>query len=338
MSDSIVPQSPSDFDYSGYLLFEPYQTSVRDRLDVKNIEEAEQSLTKLLPEFEQGTPQDPGDGFRQLSLRQLAAEAGMLNKYAELNKTGALRYINESFEKSKAYHQGELIEAQTIHRESNEIYWNYPDFLFLRGSKKQRENSLRRLRSLLVDSLYLEQISFEPEFLLWVLYMYYLGEELELGEVQRVHDVVHSGEIDNLGSSINIADSTDVLSSLPVIHGILHDQDISEIEGIFNRGNLPLRVRISEDSIHLKISDGVLSDRSSFERILISIDFVTNLCKTYMNWSSLSPEDRYPPPAFFEDIYEQAMERGIEVDSVPSSVIEKYRELRQGSPDGNDRI
>jgi len=327
MSDPEKSGPTTGFDYSGYLLFEPFQTKVQGRLDAGSVEVVEDEISRSLPTFERGSPESPGNGFEILDIEK-TQDIALPDQELNLRDVISFKHSRESFELVEVYEQGEYKEASTVSIDSVDVYWKYPNFIYIRGSKENSKKTFSRLRNLFVDSLYIKRINFEPEFLLWLFYKHYQDESAGRIDIVRLQDAVLSGERDEFGSENKISESTDVLSSSTVLTGLLHGKDLIEIEGGFRHNTGIIVVNIKNDRVHIKSSSGAISQQSSVERISTAISFLTNLCNTYSNWAELPAKDRYPPPQFFREVYQDALENGIEVNSISSDVLQRYANLR----------
>jgi hypothetical protein len=328
MSERGESESSATFDYSGYLIFEPFQTKVQGRLEVDPSDEAKHEIDQHLPTFERGTPESPANGFEIIDIRKKLENSGILNQYSEVKDTISFKHIREAFELVEVYEDGEYVEAPTVSINTVDVYWNYPNFIYLKGAKAGREKTFSRLRNLFVDSLYMKKISFDHEFFIWLFYKHYLDEDAEGVHIDQFHDVVLTGESDEFGRENKIMGSSDVLSSSTVLSGLLHGKELTKIEGAFRHNTGTIIASISNEKVHIKSGSGSIAQKSSIERISTAISFLTDLCRAHSTWTKLPPEDKYPPPQFFRELYEDALDQGTEVKSISSDVLYKYADLR----------
>jgi len=327
MSDHEDSEPPDRFDYSGYLLFEPFQTKVQGRLDASSIENVEDEIGRSLPTFERGSPESPGNGFEIMDIEKNVEELTFPGQELNFEDVISFKHSRESFELMEVYEDGEYVEAPTVSINSVDVYWKYPSFMYIRGSKVECKETFSRLRNLFVDSLYIKRTNFEPEFLMWLFYKHYQNKSAGKIEIDRLHDAVLSGEVDEFGSENKITESANLLSSSTLLTGLLHGKDLTEIEGGFKHNTGIVRVSIKNDRVHIK-SSGMISHQSPVERISTAVSFLTDLCNTYSNWADLPHQDKYPPPQFFREVYQDALENGIEVKSISSEVLQRYANLR----------
>lgn len=317
-----------EYSYDGYLIFTPFRTEIQGSLSDLEDSEVESQLAKRLPQYSDGSPHEPGEGFKRVSFRELLEEEDLYQQYPNLESIAHLRHIRESYQTARAFDDGESKQVQLRSTDSTDVFWSYPQFVFLRGPLSSKDRTLTRIRSLLIDSLYVESIEFDTEFFTWLLYKHESDDSLDFASLRSIHDATLSGAADAYGSLNEVSGSVDVLSSLPVLSGILQGKQVTRIEGAFNYEGKVLQVEVAQDTVSVKASKGSMTNMTSVERMSASISFLIDLCQMYSNWESMPPTQRYPPTEFFENIHEKALRQGIDIQYIPEEVLRKYEVMR----------
>jgi len=314
------------FEYEGRLVFNGlFQT------DVGNVDYS--GILEQLPTYHQGSPTDPGHGFAKIDLEDWIGVDSLLEPELEAlaDETIAFRYIVEE------YHEEEFVDIEgntevAYSRSTNtvDVYWLFPDFLFLRGTKNNVQEVKNYLRQL-SHEIQLNKMEFEPDFLIWIFYKYYSNQNLrDRFRVHRLTDAKITGEHDVFGKKRRISDSTDLIKSPSVLTAILRGEDLMTLGSHFSSGSFD---KVSADisaggRIHVKAQSGSIQDSRPLRRILISLRFIENLSSTYIQWENLEPRDKYPPVIFFEELYGELDELGISVDFALDRVIDEYNAKR----------
>lgn len=128
--------STPSFEYDGYLVFTPALVkysggSSGDR----------ETIIDSLPEFEQGTPENPQNGFQlgdfpYYALNDSHINSGIKHKFRDLLY---IRYISESYNEVEAYSNGNMRSVYARNVDKSGIFWFDPKLALLRGKKQSSE-------------------------------------------------------------------------------------------------------------------------------------------------------------------------------------------------------
>ncbi|TKX55654.1 hypothetical protein EXE43_17430 [Halorubrum sp. SS5] len=328
----------NEFSYSGYLIF----NSVLEFEDDSNIY-SDDSVTTVeseihddLPEFEPGSFSQPGDGFELLSIRDYIRDDEEVDEELEAIADDLLgiRYQHEDFIEQEAEVDGErrIVHIPTIN--SVDAYWVHPEFIALRGQKGEMESAKERLQRVLSTGVLLREIQFDADFLLWLFYKYRTGDDLTSGlGIRKLTDSEAKGREDYFGRSNIVSDSQNLGQSTPLLIGILRQKSVSMLEGFFTMDGVQIAAKIEKTKIHVKASKGAISETTNDTlRVALAIRFVRELVELYEHWESLDPVDKYPPFEFFEGIYEECINQGVRIDTIPDTLLRRFANLRDEPP------
>jgi hypothetical protein len=321
-----------EFAYDGRLVFNGiYSTAVLDS-DFDFDEIVRQELT----DFSEGDIGAPGRGYRTLPFLEMVSDEPRVSTQIEdlLDQIHALQYVEEVWEYQEVDVDGEIQEAPTKTGESSfDAFWARPDYLFVRGDKTEASQAGELLSATLDEYLNITEISFSPDFLLWIFSKEKNNEGLPGPlSVNMLTDArFESDEPDLFGQQGRVADSTDVTKSTPVLMGILRQMGIMELEGVFSIAGVFIRARISsEGRVHV-LADHAIQGSPDIERMAISIAFLKEFIDLFDQWERMENERKYPPEQFFEDIYKECERQGVEIRFSIDDVIREY--MQKGGPE-----
>lgn len=324
------PDSPEEFEYSGWLSFYPFKTEVKENFpEAAPRTEIEWTLENKLPEYEQGNPASPGDGFRIANTPELLQQMNSPRDYSNISHLVHINYVRERYQKKMAYDEDEddFVETSTVEISTSDLFWIYSQYLFIRASKQDCDRVHSRMRSMLVNSLRVDSLSFERDFFIWLLYKDYQSENINhnLG-LRQIQSIQVEGS-DGFGEQQEFSDlrSSSEAALLPLLEGNTPES----IEATFLYQGSDLVVNISRNRIQVLASRGALQELSDLERMTFALSFVTEFTSLYDQWKHLAKEDKYPPVSFFKEIYRAAVEKGFETEGISQSLIEKYRQVRE---------
>jgi hypothetical protein len=316
------------FEYNGRLVFNGLY-----RLDLRETEISREDVFSTFPEYQRGTPADPGKGFSHIQFDEY-------EEYTELDPELSysvdniiyIKYKKEKFtEEELVNSEGEIETVFARDLNTVDIFLILPDCILFRGAKAEVQEAMAEVSTILNSTANLEHIDFHSDFLLWLFYIHEENEYLssEIG-IERLTDAKVSGERDVFGSTRRISGSTDILKSPPVITAILQNETLETIGGYFvYRDANYLSADISNSGrIHIK-SRADIKQSGQLHRITLSISFIKEILDTYYEWQQLEPENRYPPIDFFERLYEQLREEGVSLEVPLDEVIEVYTKKRE---------
>ena len=320
------------FEYQGYLLFNGiYKTDFIGEEYHGGKNEASGQLSKDLPEY-RDTDQSSSEGYLPLNLREALFDDPSISEELETvaDQIIANRYVYETRDTVDAYYNGDEIQAEVPSRNDADIYWEYPDYLYLRGSKDDVDETREKTFKVLQGNVKYTPIDFDGDFLLWLYYKTYEGQGLPTRlSVDRFTDTEITGDRDAFGETNSVDDSTDLEVCIPMIAGILRDKSISMLQGYYDLYNqYKLKAQVGSGRVHIKATEGDIQTATDSRRMAISLAYLSELLELHGHWQNLPPTDKYPPRSFFEDLYQTAQDQGIEIESISQDVLDKYGGLR----------
>ncbi|MFW6041242.1 MAG: hypothetical protein ACOC85_05345 [Thermoplasmatota archaeon] len=326
----MVEKEDNGFEYQGNLIYNRiYRTDLGEKdipfKDMKTIFE------ENLPEFSQGTPENPGSGYRNMNLKYYLDETEIgKNILKERENLVSIRYIYEKWMEREIPTNGGR-EVRQIPEERNvDVYWVYPNYVFVRGQKRPSKKTGKVIQEK-VPRIEFDRIKFHKDFLLWIIYKYEEGEIIDKKmEVKSLTDSETRGDRDNYGKRQIVHGSTDIAKSLPIIIGILRKKELSMLEGTFKFKNRLVNAEIDTGGrIYLKVSrSAFLKDVNDITRILTSIEFMREFIDLYEGWKKLPNKEKYPPLKFFRNLYEEAKNGGIQINFSIENLLQEYAEKR----------
>ena len=297
-----------------------------------------------LPEFTEGTAEEPGSGYiigpdpqEDLNIENLSTEEkeilSNIEKYTDSFKHEIFdfEYNVESWTESEADVDGERRSVYIPEMDSAEGNWSDNGVLLIRGNataitelKKSLENKMERYIS--IDSL-----EFDNDFFLWIFSKHYKSEDID-HEIDIVDiDSMQVGT--GTGSGIYRSRMRSEGDSHPeVFNSILSGGSIRRIRLIVTVGNgisvlfeasAPSGIEISVDSDY--------REYSKYTSLKSTIAF--KFTELYKRWRSMDDKDKYPSPKFFLENIDKA----DSIDSNVGEVVEEYslkRNQVQSLPEG----
>ncbi|WP_227380866.1 hypothetical protein [Haladaptatus halobius] len=315
------------FSYDGLLVFNGlYTTNVLDA----NFD-FDQVIEEDLTDFSKGSIERPGRGYRVLPFADFVSDDPEIGRQIKdlLGDVHALRHLEEKWELRETIRDGTTEQVPTIReRSSFDVYWAFPDYLFIRADKTKAETAGELLSLTLDEYLSMNEIEFDPDFLLWLFAKEKNSEGLPGNlSINMLTDAeIRGSEPDLLGQRSKVDDSTDITKSALVLINVLQQKAFVALEGVFGLSDKFVRARVSNDGrVHVK-ADHAIHGSSDIERMAISIAFLREFTSLYESWKGLDDEYRLPPLEFLTDIYEECKRQGVEVTFSIDSVIEEYRQ------------
>lgn len=336
----------SEFEYDGRLIFNGlYHTPVKSHLqESTDPETIRDELRDDLPQFSRGTPQSPSKGYRDLDLEQYVENSEL---FAEGDTLADLpeQIIDHQFVREKFEGKAEVVDengnAQTgfvRNPYQTYMYWFYPDYLFLQGSKKDVENTGPEINSQL-DAFRFKPLRLHFDFLLWLLYQDWEQNSLPNSlSILRWTDAKAEGDKDAFGEVNEVKGSIDLLRSTSFIDAILQQKRPSMVEGVFSVASNEIRVRLYDGGeIGPKNTTGGkvqimaqedIEETPDLHRVLVALDFLSDLGELYVHWQQLDNDEKYVPPTFFEDLRDQADGEGVDITYSRQGLVEEYLDKR----------
>lgn len=337
MSDSTAIED--DYEYPGWLVFNGlFKTAVHGEGSM-----SPQDIVDSFTEYMPGSPNEPADGFELIELPDKLQRMGELSEETEDFARGlhSIQYVDEDWVEQLGYDEygNETMYFLPNHDEVR-IYWDYVnDVMIFKGRKQLLERKQDDLMAAMSGDVKMDSISFDFDFFLWILYKQYQEEPLSADlRVRRITRSSTAAETkDNMGAG-HVKDSNNVLKSVLLIASVLSGKKIDEIQGDFIMGNHQVKALIEfGGKVHVKVTDSPLSTLSDLRRMGISLRFLSEMVNLFDDWERLDPEERYPPPSFFDDMAQNAEEEGWEPRFDPEEVKARYERKRQGTRDGTSR-
>jgi len=335
MSD--VTTIEEEYEYPGWLVFNGlYKTSeYHDRSG------STEDIVDSFSGYTRGSPNSPQSGFELIDVSNKLQQMGELNEATENFAQGlhSLRYVDEDWVEQIGYDESGTEKMYYLpNHDEIRIYWDYiNDVMIFKGQKQLLKRKEGDVREALAGDVRLESVSFDFDFFLWILYKQYKNEPLSAD--LRVRQITQTSTAterpDNMGAG-SVENSHNVLRSVLLIASVLGGKKIDEIQGDFILGNNKIKALIEfGGKVHVKVSDSPLSTLSELRRMGISLQFLSEIVNLFQDWEHLDPEDRYPPPSFFDDMAENAEDEGWEPRFDPAEVKDRYERKRQGTGDSS---
>lgn len=320
------PLSNGQFSYDGRLVFNGlYATKLLDAdFDLEHV------VTNELKDFSRGTTDNPGSGYHMLNIAERAHESPEIPRQIEdfVHDVYGIRYRYEEWTEGEVASNGDGTEYRSIRStDSIDVYWHFPDYLFIKGTKTEAEKAGNRINSKFGDYVQTREIGLSPDFLLWILSKYKNNEDLsdELS-ANLLSDARIEGDEDRFGRSNRVDDSTDIAKATTILMGILRGKQMAFLEGIFGMHGQFVKARIETGGrVHIKADQDIVG-ANHLKRMSLAVTFLTELVKVYEYWKDLNPKDKYPPVEFFENLYEECERQGAEITFPADDVIETYRQ------------
>lgn len=310
------------FDYEGRLVFN--DISKADLTDPDK-------LFERLPEYREGSPSEPGEGFIKLNMKKVEARPYLGPDLDQsLGDRIAFRYKKEIYSEEEVVKpNGEIENAFSRSLKTADIFWVRPGYLIYRGRKEAVDDLRSVVGDLLETGEAVSPIALDHDFLIWILYMHEQNKVFSSDlRIDRLTDVKIIGSSDDFGTTSRISGSSEIVRNSTLIESILQGDQIETLGGYFIHNNIILSADIStKGRVHVK-TKAELQQATPFERVLISLLFIREVLNTYEIWQQMDNEDKYPPESFFKHIYQRLHSQDVESEPPIDSVVEKYAEKR----------
>lgn len=316
-----------DFEYDGYLVFNGlYETNIVDAgFDFEEIVDDE------LKDYSRGNPDNPNDGYESLDFGGLLNQSRILSEQLKklVSEVKAIRHKYEEWEDRELPH-GDT--ESTLRTRSYDIYWDFPDYIAVKGDKTQAKRASELLGHKLRDFITSRKIEFEPDFLLWMFYKDMVEEHLtETLSTSLLSDAYIEGEEDRYGKEVSVDRSTDVTKSTNILSGILRNRDLIGLEGVFESHGFFVKANIEVGGrVHIKVAQSI-EEANDLERIATSIVFLHDLLEAYTSWEEMPGDDKYPPTSFFENVDSECKRQGDEPTFSWEGTVQEYQAKRDGT-------
>lgn len=320
--------SPKEFEYDGQLVFNGIHIT-----DVLEDDVKPQRIVENLPEFEQGMADDPGSGYTDLNVEELISDADWMDNElkAVAENLSSFRYLYEDWYEREADVDGERRLVHVNRIKDVDIYWAYPDYMFFRGQQTDSDQTESDIVDELDGKARLDTVTFDEDFLLWILYKYRNDDDLTPTLRPRLlTDCQTTGDEDNYGGRNEVGDSADISKSVPLLDGILRGKDLAMLEGDFVVHDNHVTAKVeSRGRVHVKASKGDVRSANPLRRVTLSLQFLIEFTSLYEQWrNDMANTDKYPPDDFFTDIYNECDTQGNHITYSIKPVRDEYRRKR----------
>jgi len=319
------------FEYQGRLVFNSIQFS-----DVNggSPEELRDRLLDELPSFSTGKPANEGDGYSSLDLSDYVEQTDLFdNNLAKIAKEIIdLEYKYETYPTEAVEvvdTDGTEIAAFPRSIKSAYVYWDYPDHLFIQGSKTKAGEVTPKVNTAFGEDVDLNSVEFDSEFLLWLYYKHYYGQSIP-GDISidGLTCAEVEGDLPDFGRSNRVDNCRNISQSIPVIAAVLQDMRFSMIEGNFLIDDYTIDVELHTEGRAQVKAQMDLQDMSKLNRILVTLRFLSELSELYQNWGSFDAGEKYPHPEFFADLRQEAVDQNAEFNFDFDGLVRHYADLR----------
>lgn len=346
-----------EFEYSGSLVFNGiYRTELTEDLRGESGSEEElrnQLEQNLQPKFERGRPGNPSKGYRSLDLVDYVEQRKEIDSDLEelARNTIDQQYILEEYEAN-----AEVVDADGTPVDADDgefvrtpyetyMFWNVPEYMFLKGSARTVNKTAPEINGALRGSVRQEALSFEYDFLLWLLYKYY-NDNNGFGQNLNIHRMTAAkaeGDRDTFGAENRVDESLNLVRSTSFIESILQRKMPTMVEGVFNVQEYNLRAKIysgPKDDVKNRggkvwiLAQEDIENKSDLSRLLVALRFLSEIAGLYTEWENLDKTDRFVPPTFFTELRDIGREEDVDIQFALDDLIEEYLEKRD--EDWND--
>lgn len=315
-----------EYDYDGHLVFNGiYTTEVK-----KDGARFNYIVNEVLNNYTKGSPDKPSSGYKMLNFGEMIEKANTVPKNLSetLSDVRGMRYQYEDWE-SKENQDGEQVPVVDVG--SFDIYWDYPNFLFIKGNKSQASQGSQIINYKMDSYINSKKIEFNPQFLLWLFYKNKKDRNIQTGlSISILTDASIEGKReDRFGKEVSVDKSSNVTKSTSVLTGILRRKDLKALEGIFSDGGNYIKASIEVGGrVHVKVAEDI-SDVKPIERMSMALSFLRKLVTTYERWENKPVEEKYPPGSFIEEIYNECKRQGVEPVFSFDRVRDKFEEMKK---------
>ena len=317
------------FTYQGRLIFNGIF-----RTEIRGNELNRDAVMQKLPKFQEGSPEHPGSGYEVRRMGDVGGEDHELppQVHEETDDTILIRYRYEEYDTQEALVGGELETVATRSISEVDLYWVYPDYLFIRGSKSDVKQAKRDINRAIGGGVRIDELEFDFRFLLWIFYKHYEGLELANDlTIRRLSDAETRNKVGGPAEIQRFTDSRDVTRSASVLRDlleILRGKTLTMVGGDFLLHDNTYSANISTSGrIQIK-SQFEIADARDLTRVRLSVLFVKRITELYTEWETRPPRDKYPPEEFFEDVKEYLTSRGVEMQFTLEETLVPYMEQR----------
>jgi hypothetical protein len=269
-----------EFSLDGMLVFNGlYECRVPEDLDFETV-------LLSLPEFEEGTREDPGDGFTRLALDKALDSRGNIGNELkeELREVDHIRYVAEQYERTVAEVDGERRAVSVPSQRQADLHWRFPSFLAARGSREDTEQAVSTLQKELGEDVRFSKLEFDSH----LLQQLFEGAEPMPGllRLERITEVDLRSTSGKFGQFNRVSTEGESLDRTDIISRLSGDHEIESLGGVFGLEGHEIHATVSTNGrIHVRAS-GAIQHRDDYGRIFLALGFLNRFIETYRHWDS----------------------------------------------------
>jgi hypothetical protein len=220
------------------------------------------------------------------------------------------------------------IEAHPISNDSADLLSMSPNTLLVRGSKRTYQQVNDKVQSQEPAGGRISQLSFDPDFLLWLFWQYSTRQSLSDLEPLTLSGAEFVGERTFFGRETRVSGSSDIFSSTPVLIGLLSGEEIHALSGKFEYHGEFIEMDLTrEGRVQIKTT-GHIAELPMPERVLLACDAVNKTVEVYRQWVSRPLSSKYPPAEFFASMVQKLSDQDVNVQFSMDSLLREYAEKR----------
>ncbi|MCZ3367066.1 MULTISPECIES: hypothetical protein [Methanobacterium] len=286
---------------------------------------------RRLPNYVKGNRESRGKGFRPLDglfeitnfyikIHSENNPLGITN-YIDVNRILKIQYVSERYTGTNTEPTEETVD----------IFWiRQYNLILMNGPKKLCEDAYNELTN--INKVEFTDVVFKHDFLMWIPYRLNNAKGKLFPEL--FVNIIADGVTQNKSSTgivpkrLVIDKSIEALMTLPAIYGLVNKHKFYSIGGDFDFRKEPLRVTISNNGIHIKITS-LLKHKDHGERCAIVFPFIIEMVNVLKYWEGLDAPERYPDEAFLEEIENSFNNQILECQNNLEELKKEYKEKRE---------
>lgn len=321
------------YDYDGWLVFNGNYSV--------NIDDEGAGPQDLIENFDRYTEPAAGTdekGYVREEFDQELAQAGdltwALHRFAE--NLYSFEYQKTTWDRSEGYQRTGDTSTSTFWRKNEgggDVFWDTErDLMVFRGQKKWINDNQDDLRNGLSEEMQLEELTFDLDFFLWILYREDIGKgltnELSVREISNV-------ETTDVGvsrpESVSFEGRSDVLQSAEVLTSLLQERKPKSLQGTFVLDSNLVEAEVRRSGkIHVYVSENEMEGLAPLRRMGVSLRFVFEFLRQYRTWCGLEPKRKYPPESFFKNLAKNLKKSGFDPEVPVDKLAKEYKMKREG--------
>lgn len=297
------------------------------RLKIPNDEDKLEIFNKIekdfndLSNFEKGSQSHPGKGFIDFedSFKNKLNAQKRLEETKIKNNILAKKFVYENYIKDLEFPQ--LIEAHVFLVKNNE-------FLAIKGGEKSCEKIEKYL--LKFDSVGFEELNWNHDFLMWILYSFDQHEGKLLSNIDCFR--IKKGRTEGRDSNENDIRSDNVQYKkipLTILYGLLNKHEIRHLGAVLEKDHKnKLNVNLDVKKPLFVYANYSLKGKNYIEKCELILSFINDLIKMFERWERLDEKKKYPNSKFFKSIKKSFNDDIKNALEGFDDLQKKYEELR----------